>query len=115
MSQITMTKRVQLSAMMFLQYMLFAAWFTQLASYLEKIKVEGTYKALIVSSMAIGSLVSPIICMFADRHFASQKVTDGVEYCLRDPVVRGCPGNHPDGPVRPASAWPCFVTCRPGA
>ena len=74
MSQITMTKRVQLSAMMFLQYLLFAAWFTQLASYLEKIKVEGTYKFLIVSSMAIGSLVSPIFCMFADRHFASQKV-----------------------------------------
>jgi nucleoside transporter len=60
--------------MMFLQYLLFAAWFTQLASYLEKIKVEGTYKFLIVSSMAIGSLVSPIFCMFADRHFASQKV-----------------------------------------
>jgi nucleoside transporter len=74
MSQITTTKRVQLSAMMFLQYLLFAAWFTQLASYLEKIKVEGTYKFLIVSSMAIGSLVSPIFCMFADRHFASQKV-----------------------------------------
>lgn len=74
MTQITMTKRIQLSAMMFLQYLLFAAWFTQLASYLDKIKVEGTLKALIVSSMAIGSLVSPIVCMFADRHFASQKV-----------------------------------------
>ncbi|NLH17496.1 MAG: nucleoside permease [Phycisphaerae bacterium] len=74
MEQITVTKRIQLSAMMFLQYMLFAAWFTQLASYLDKIGVEGTMKALIVSSMAIGSLVSPIFCMFADRHFASQKV-----------------------------------------
>jgi nucleoside transporter len=69
-----MTKRVQLSAMMFLQYMLLPVWFVPLASYLEKIKVEGTYKALIVSSMAIGSLISPIVCMFADRHFASQKL-----------------------------------------
>ncbi len=74
MEQMTLTKRIQLSAMMFLQYMLFAAWFTQLASYLDKIKVEGIPKALILSSMAIGSLVSPIVCMFADRHFASQKV-----------------------------------------
>jgi nucleoside transporter len=29
---------------------------------------------LIVGSMALGSLVSPIFCMIADRHFASQKV-----------------------------------------
>ena len=74
MNQMTMTKRVQLSAMMFFQYMLFAVWFTQLASYLAKIGVEGTYKFLILSSMAIGSLVSPVFCMFADRYFASQKV-----------------------------------------
>lgn len=74
MEQLTITKRVQLSAMMFLQYMLFAAWFTQLASYLDKIQVIDPYRFLILSSMAIGSLVSPIFCMFADRHFASQKV-----------------------------------------
>jgi nucleoside transporter len=46
----------------------------QLAAYLDKIGVAGTSKALILSSMALGSLVSPIFGMIADRHFASQKV-----------------------------------------
>jgi nucleoside transporter len=74
MSQITMTKRVQLSAMMFLQYMLFAAWWNQLAGYLANMGISGRAKATIMSSMALGSLLAPIIGMFADRHFASQKL-----------------------------------------
>ena len=74
MSSMSMSVRVRLSAMMFLQYMMFAAWWVQLAGYLAKIGVTGTSKALILSSMALGSLVSPIFGMIADRHFASQKV-----------------------------------------
>lgn len=74
MSAMPLNVRVRLSAMMFLQYMLFAAWFVQLAGYLDKIGVTGTLKALILGSMPLGSLVSPIFCMIADRHFASQKV-----------------------------------------
>jgi nucleoside transporter len=60
--------------MMFLQYMLFAVWFVPLAAYLTKMGVEGWKKAIIMSSMPLGCLASPIICMIADRHFASQKV-----------------------------------------
>jgi nucleoside transporter len=95
--QMSMNTRIRLSAMMFLQYMMFAVWFVPLASYLDKIGVEGTMKALIVSSMAIGSLMSPIFCMFADRHFASQKVLLGLNIAcavllfaaarVTDPVV----------------------------
>ncbi len=65
---------IRLSIMMFLQYMLFAVWFVPLAAYLTKMGVEGWKKAIIMSSMPLGCLVSPIICMIADRHFASQKV-----------------------------------------
>jgi nucleoside transporter len=66
--------RIRLSIMMFLQYMLFAVWFVPLAAYLTKMGVEGWKKAIILSSMPLGCLVSPIICMIADRHFASQRV-----------------------------------------
>lgn len=74
MNAMPLNVRIRLSVMMFLQYMLFAVWFVQLAGYLDRIGVTGTMKALILSSMALGSLVSPIFCMIADRHFASQKV-----------------------------------------
>ena len=74
MNAMPLNVRIRLSVMMFLQYMMFAVWFVQLAGYLDKIGVTGTMKALIVGSMALGSLVSPIFCMIADRHFASQKV-----------------------------------------
>jgi nucleoside transporter len=45
-----------------------------LAAYLGKLDLSSTQMALILSSMAIGCLVSPIIGMIADRHFASEKV-----------------------------------------
>lgn len=74
MTAMPLNVRIRLSAMMFLQYMMFAVWFVQLAGYLDKIGVTGTLKALILGSMPLGSLVSPVFCMIADRHFASQKV-----------------------------------------
>jgi len=66
--------RIRLSVMMFLQYMMLAVWSVPLAAYLTNMGVEGMYKATILSSMALGCMVAPIICMIADRHFASQKV-----------------------------------------
>jgi len=74
MNAMPLNVRIRLSVMMFLQYMMFAAWWVQLAAYLDNVGVTGTLKALILSSMPLGSLVSPIFCMIADRHFASQKV-----------------------------------------
>lgn len=64
----------RLSLMMFFQYMLFAVWWVPLAAYLTNMNIEGTQKALILSSMAIGCIASPIIGMIADRYFASEKV-----------------------------------------
>ena len=72
--QMSMNTRVRLSVMMLLQYMMFAVFWVPLAAYLTNMNVEGMYKATILSSMALGCLVAPLICMIADRHFSSQKV-----------------------------------------
>ncbi len=64
----------QLSVMLFLQFMLFAVWWVPLAAYLTNIGVEGTQKALILSSMAIGCLASPLIGTLADKYFSGEKV-----------------------------------------
>jgi len=68
------SNRIRLSVMMLFQYMLFAVWWVPLAAYLTNMDVGATQKALILSSMAIGCMFSPIIGMIADRHFASEKV-----------------------------------------
>jgi nucleoside transporter len=78
MTEMSMSIRIRLSLMMFLQFMLFAVFWSQLAAYLDKIGVEGLFKSLILSSMAIGCLASPVIGMIADRFFASQKVLAAV-------------------------------------
>ncbi|OVE74171.1 hypothetical protein BVX94_01295 [bacterium B17] len=70
----SMATRIKLSLMMFMQFMLFAAFNTQLAAYAGKIGCEGLMLALIVSAMPLGCLVSPIVGMIADRHFNSEKV-----------------------------------------
>ena len=72
--RMSMNTRVRLSVMMLLQYMMFAVFWVPLAAYLTNMNVEGMYKATILSSMALGCLVAPLICMIADRHFSSQKV-----------------------------------------
>jgi len=74
MDKMPMSVRIRLSTMMFLQYMLIAVWFVQLTAYLKNLEMGGLKMALIGSSMALGCLASPLIGMFADRNFASQKV-----------------------------------------
>ncbi len=70
----SMSIRIRLSVMMFLQYMMFAVWWVPLAAYLTNLEIEGSYKAWILSVMPLGCLLAPVFCMVADRHFASQKV-----------------------------------------
>jgi nucleoside transporter len=81
MNSMSMGVRIRLSVMMFLQYMMFAAWFVQLAAYVDNIGITGTMKSLIIGSMPLGCLVSPLFCMIADRHFASQKVLMILNLC----------------------------------
>jgi nucleoside transporter len=74
MQEMTMSVRIRLNAMMFLQYMMFAVFWVPLSAYLTELQMDDTLKWLTLSSMALGCLVAPIFCMIADRHFASQKV-----------------------------------------
>ena len=71
----SMNVRIKLSAMMFFQFMLFAAFWVPLSGYLsDKLGFTVSKVTLIMGTMAWGCMLSPIIGMIADRHFASQKV-----------------------------------------
>ncbi len=59
---------------MFFQYLMYAVWWVPLAAYLTNMDVGSTQKALILSSMAIGCIASPVIGMIADRFFPGQRV-----------------------------------------
>lgn len=74
MEKMSMSVRIKLSVMMFLQFMLFAVWWVPLAAYLTNLGVSNKFIALIMSTMAFGCMAAPIIGMIADRHFASQKI-----------------------------------------
>lgn len=74
MNGMSMNVRIRLSAMMFMQYMYFAVFFVPLAAYLNMLQIKGWQMATIMSSMPLGCLASPVICMIGDRHFASNKV-----------------------------------------
>jgi nucleoside transporter len=65
---------VRLSAMMFFQYFMFAVWWIPLAAYLSNMGLSRNLTALILSSMAFGSVVSPMVGMLADRYFKGQYV-----------------------------------------
>ena len=64
----------RLSIMMFFQYMLLAVWWIPLAAYLSNMGLSRNLTALILSSMAFGSVVSPMVGMLADRYFKGQYV-----------------------------------------
>lgn len=54
--------------------MMYAVWWVPLAAYLTNMEVGSFQKSLIISSMAIGCLLSPAVGMLADRFFPGQKV-----------------------------------------
>jgi nucleoside transporter len=68
------SKTIRLTFMMFFQYLLFAVWWVPLAAYLTNMDVSSSQMALILSSMALGCLFSPLIGMIADKYFPSEKV-----------------------------------------
>ena len=76
--------RSKLCVMMFLQFMLVASFWVQLSTYLNKMEVKGVMFSLIMSTMAIGSIFSPLVGMFADRVANSEKVL-----CVLNALVAG--------------------------
>lgn len=88
--------RFKLSTMMLLQYMMYAVWWVPLAAYLTNLEVGSTQKALILSSMAIGCIASPVIGMLADRFFAAQKVLSGLNIINATMLFWAGTTNNPD-------------------
>ncbi|MDR0863432.1 MAG: MFS transporter [Candidatus Symbiothrix sp.] len=74
MNNTSLKTHAALAVMMFMQYLLVAVWWVPMAAYLTNTGIEGGMKALILSSMAIGSMASPIIGALADKYFSAQKV-----------------------------------------
>ncbi|NQU53570.1 MAG: MFS transporter [Bacteroidetes bacterium] len=88
--------KFKLSLMLFLQYMMYAVWWVPLAAYLTNLEVGSVQKALIISSMAIGCMASPVIGMLADRFFAGQKVLSSLNVINAIMLFLAGTTNNPD-------------------
>lgn len=68
--------RLRLSAMMFLNYVIWGAWYVTLGTYLTRtLKFSGTESGLVFGTTALASMISPFfVGLIADRFFAAEKV-----------------------------------------
>ena len=68
--------RVRLSALMFLEFFIWGAWYVTMGTYLDKVlHATGVQVGAAYSAMAIATIISPFfVGMIADRFFAAQRV-----------------------------------------
>jgi len=68
--------RIRFSLMMFLNYVIWGAWYVTLSTYLTiNLKFSGTQAGAIFGTTALASIISPFfVGLIADRFFASEKV-----------------------------------------
>ena len=71
-----MTARIQLSLMMFLNYVIWGAWYTTISTYLtQTLHFSGTEAGAVFGTSALACMISPFfVGMIADRFFPSEKV-----------------------------------------
>src|SRR5689334_21268649 len=67
---------VRLSIMMFLNYVIWGAWYVTIGTYLTAtLKFSGTEAGAIFGTTALASMISPFfVSMVADRFFAAERV-----------------------------------------
>jgi nucleoside transporter len=70
------TIRIQLSAMMFLEFFIWGGWFVTLGTFLEKnYSANGEDKASVFSTQSWGAIIAPfIIGLIADRYINAEKI-----------------------------------------
>ena len=68
--------RLRLSFMMFLNYVIWGAWYVTIGTYLTAtLKFSGTETGAVFGTTALASMISPFfVGLFADRFFASERV-----------------------------------------
>ena len=66
----------RLSAMMFLNYVIWGAWYVTLGTYLTvTLKFTGTQAGAVFGTTALASMISPFfVGMIADRYFSTERV-----------------------------------------
>lgn len=67
-------KRVKLSAMMFLQFMMLPVWFVPMFPYVQSLEGGSDWTLWCGMIMGFGTFTSPLFGMFADRFFNAEKV-----------------------------------------
>src|SRR5690349_20683853 len=71
-----LSRRAQLSLMMFLNYVVWGAWYVTLGTYLTAtLHFSGTETGAVFGTTALASMISPFfVGMIADRFFSTEKV-----------------------------------------
>src|ERR1700683_4149294 len=74
------TTRIQLSALMFLEFFIWGSWYVTMNTYLDKaLHATGVQIGAAYSAMAIATIFFPFfVVMIGDRFFAAQKVLGGL-------------------------------------